>query len=61
MSKKIVKPSPIDFKAKLIVYGLPEMNKREIKSLMSWISKTAKEISKHPEDYYKRAIFKLMK
>ncbi len=61
MSKQIVKKSPIDFKAKIIVYGLPEMKKKDLKSMIKWMSRIVSQMEKDPSIYAKRYIAKLMK
>lgn len=60
--KNKTKKSPIDFKVKIIIYGLPQMGKREMKSVLKYMDNVMTEIeTEDPKIFTKRAIFKLMK
>lgn len=63
MSKKIVKKSPIDFKVKVIFYGLPEMDKEEILESLGFLKSVVEDIKKEKDKkvFSKRCIYKLMK
>lgn len=62
MSKKIVKKSPIDFKVKVIIYGLPTSTKKEIKEIVSYLKKLTDVIEKKDNlGFSKRFIAKLTK
>lgn len=49
-----------DFIARLVIYGLPDMNARELKSLKKWIDAQIENIKK-PKEYSKIFTAKLMK
>lgn len=39
-----------DYNAKLVVYGIPEMKKREFNRLIKWLRNTANVFEKEKED-----------
>ncbi len=53
-----------DYHALLTVHGLPQMTKRQVKNLISWLRKTADLFQKESKDlliYSKRFRARLMK
>lgn len=52
---------PIDYRARLVVRGVPDMTKDELLTLAEWLKTTAKIIVRTPKEYAKISTFRLFK
>lgn len=50
-----------DFIAHLVVYGLPEMDKKELRRFVTWLRTTADTLEQDSKEYSPRFIGRLMK
>lgn len=49
-----------DYIARLVVYGLPDMDKRECQRLFNWL-KTLQKVAKKPGDFSGKFVARLIK
>lgn len=49
-----------DYSARLVVYGLPTLDKRGRRQLLGWL-KALQKIARKPEDFSERFVARLMK
>ena len=51
----------LDYIAKLTIYGLPNMSKKELSRLENWLNEKKNEVYLAPQKYSKRFTARLMK
>lgn len=55
------KPEEYDYDARLMVYGLPTMDKKRVNAIADWLTRVAKLIREQSKEYGSTTKFWLMK